>query len=62
MNDNVEVLEPFKVFIRIKPLTIKEIDNFEKVKSKKGKSILITEDNLLFVLDPELLELNVFKI
>ncbi len=60
MNENNEILEPFKVYIRIKPLTSKEIEDFEKAKSKKAKSMLIAEDNLLFALDPDTLELNVY--
>ncbi len=59
MNENNELLEPFKVYIRINPLTCKEIEHYEKVKSRKAKSMLIAEDNLLFALDPDTLELKV---
>lgn len=62
MNNKEEtgVIEPFKVFIRIRPMNEREQEHSEKQLSrKKIKNYLIAEDNLLFVLDPESLDLNV---
>lgn len=54
------VIEPFKVFIRIRPLSEKENELTEKGNYKKKiKSVLLPEDNLLFVLDPDSMDLNV---
>jgi hypothetical protein len=54
------VIEPFKVYVRVRPFNEKELEAIEKVNSKKKiKSIVIPEDNLVFVMDPDLLELNV---
>jgi len=59
-----ENLDCFKVFVRIRPLSEKENLSLEKIysntKTKKyPKSILVKEDNLLFVLDPDSLDYNV---
>lgn len=57
-------IDCFKVFVRIRPLSEKENNSLEKIISntkikKYPKSILVREDNLLFVLDPDSLEYNV---
>jgi len=57
-------LDCFKVFVRIRPLSEKENNSLEKIMSnsrikKYPRSILIREDNLLFVLDPDSTEYNV---
>ena len=50
MKDNDEIIEPFKVYVKIRPLTEKEkLANH----NKKTKKIVIAEENLVFVLDPE---------
>ena len=59
-------LDCFKVYVRIRPLSEKEDLLIEKMyinsKIKKStKSILVNEDNLLFVLDPDSLDYNVNK-
>src|SRR5690349_4298743 len=67
MSSNVEnSMESFRVFIRIRPLNEKEklsnqstnISKHLNFKNTKPSSILITEENLLFVLDPDSTELN----
>jgi hypothetical protein len=56
MKENEEIIEPFKVYVKIRPLTDKEkLAN----QTKKNKKILIAEENLVFVLDPESQEFNV---
>jgi hypothetical protein len=57
-------LDCFKVYVRIRPLSEKENNSLEKIKSntrikRYPRSILVREDNLLFVLDPDSLEYNV---
>lgn len=62
LNKDEGVIEPFKVFVRIRPLSEKEKSVNDKSNSKqrhKINSILVNEDNLLFVLDPDSLDLNV---
>jgi hypothetical protein len=74
--DSSEPIEPFKVFIRIRPLNEKEknfippsqkssllrnlpvnqSNQYNQLNSNKG--ILLAEDNLLFVLDPDSLDYN----
>jgi len=65
-NQEVEIM-PFKVFIRIRPLNDKErqINNVSSKSNPKEKhallatkSILLAEDNLIFVLDPLSFEVN----
>lgn len=56
MKENEEIIEPFKVYVKIRPLTDKEkMAN----QAKKNKKIVIAEENLVFVLDPESQEFNV---
>jgi len=60
-------LDCFKVYVRIRPLNEKENNSLEKIYSnakikRYPKSILVREDNLLFVLDPDSLEYNVKKL
>lgn len=57
-------LDCFKVYVRIRPLSEKEMNSLEKIISNNKikrypRSILVREDNLLFVLDPDSLEYNV---
>ncbi len=56
----------FKVFVRIRPLSEKENVSIEKLYTnskhrKYPKSIIVKEDNLLFVLDPDSMEYNVIN-
>jgi hypothetical protein len=55
----------FKVFVRIRPISEKELNLIDKlysnVKTKHfQKNILLKEDNLLFVIDPDCMDYNVF--
>lgn len=57
--------QSFRVFVRIRPLSEKELNLIDKlysnVKTKNfQKNILIKEDNLLFVIDPDCMDYNVF--
>ncbi len=57
--------QSFRVFVRIRPLSEKELNLIDKlysnVKTKHfQKNILVKEDNLLFVIDPDCLDYNVF--
>ncbi len=59
-----ENFDSFKVYVRIRPLNEKENNSLEKIFSnnkirKYPKSILLREDNLLFVLDPDSMEYHV---
>lgn len=56
MKENEEIIEPFKVYVKIRPLTEKEKNANQ---NKKNKKIVIAEENLVFVLDPESQEFNV---
>jgi hypothetical protein len=61
---NENSLEGFKVYVRARPISEKEISLIEKIYSNsKSKSfqrnILIKEDNLLFVIDPDCMDYNV---
>jgi hypothetical protein len=49
MNENEEIVEPFKVFVKIRPFTEKEKALNQ---NKKNKKIVLSEENLVFVLDP----------
>lgn len=49
MNANEEIIEPLKVFVKIRPFTEKEKSS---AANKKPKKIVINEENLVFVLDP----------
>jgi len=56
--------QSFQVFVRIRPLSEKELILIDKIysntKSKNfQKNILIKEDNLLFVIDPDCMDYNV---
>lgn len=57
MKENEEIIEPFKVYVKIRPLTEKEKNANQ---NKKNKKIVIAEENLVFVLDPESQEFNVW--
>jgi hypothetical protein len=60
MINNDTLADPFKVFIRIRPILGKEIINYERnYQGRELKPILIPKDNQLFVKDPDLLDLNV---
>lgn len=57
--------QSFRVFVRIRPLSEKELNLIDKLYSNLKtkhfqKNILIKEDNLLFVIDPDCLDYNVF--
>ena len=54
MSENEELIEPFRVYVKIRPFT-----EPEKILNKKNKKIVLSEDNLVFVLDPQTLELYV---
>ena len=70
LSNDTTTIEPFKVYIRIRPLNEKEKlaamnpppttlkPNFNKHNIPKDKNILVAEDNLLFVLDPDSLDYN----
>ena len=65
MEHNETSLDSFKVFVRVRPLTEKEINLIDKLYSNIKlknfqKNILIQEDNLLFVIDPDSLDYNVY--
>ncbi len=56
--------QSFRVFVRIRPLSEKELNLIDKLYSNLKtkhfqKNILIKEDNLLFVIDPDCLDYNV---
>lgn len=60
-------LSSFKVFVRVRPLNEKENNLMEKLYSNSNnklknfhKNILIKEDNLLFVIDPDRMDYNVY--
>jgi hypothetical protein len=60
MTNNDILVEPFKVYVRIRPVLDKEIYYYERHRpNKEFKSILIQEEKVLFVIDPDILELNV---
>lgn len=56
MIENEEVIEPFRVYVKIRPFTESEKNSQQ---NKKNKKIVISEENLVFVLDPQLQELYV---
>jgi hypothetical protein len=63
-NQDQSNLDCFKVYVRIRPLSEKEIISTEKLYANTKlknypKSIIVKEDNLIFVLDPDKLEYNV---
>ena len=64
--NNEASLQSFKVYVRVRPLSEKEILLIDKIytniKMKNfQKNILIKEDNLLFVIDPDSMDYNVFN-
>ena len=66
-NNKESNLDCFKVYVRIRPLSEKEMIATEKLYANTKlknypKSILVKEDNLIFVLDPDKLEYNVTNI
>ena len=66
LSNNETNIDSFRVYIRIRPLNEREKEISEKQLQKnnikgapnKPNNILISEDNLLFVLDPDSLDLN----
>ena len=63
-NQEANNLDCFKVYVRIRPLSEKEITATERLYANTKlknypKSIVLKEDNLIFVLDPDKLEYNV---
>lgn len=65
MEHNETSLDSFKVFVRVRPLTEKEINLIDKLYSNIKlknfqKNILVQEDNLLFVIDPDSMDYNVY--
>ena len=65
MEHNETSLDSFKVFVRVRQLTEKEINLIDKLYSNIKlknfqKNILIQEDNLLFVIDPDSLDYKVY--
>jgi hypothetical protein len=52
--------EPFKVFVRIRPILENEINNYEKTNpDQEIRNILTQEENCLHVTDPYSYEYNV---
>jgi hypothetical protein len=48
-NEIDEIIEPFRVYVKIRPFTEKDKSSSP---NKKPKKIVISEENLVFVLDP----------
>ena len=61
---NENSLDGFKVYVRVRPISEKELNLIDKlypnIKSKSfHKNILIKEDNLMYVIDPDCVDYNV---